>query len=400
MQLDAGGIAKGFAADRALRVLVALGVPRAIVAAGGDIAIGDPPPDRSGWEIALAGLDNAPAPGSPLSLSHAGVSTSGDAEQWVEIGGVRYSHILDPRTGQPITGRSSVTVVAGNATTSDMLATAVDVLGPEAGRRLVDGWAGASALIGTRDGAARRPLGDIAEISMRRMLALTMLAAAAVGVATRADTPNTLTAQEKADGWVLLFDGSTTAGWHGYNQTTMPEGWAVKDGALTRVGKATDIASDKEYASFDFKFDWKIAQGGNSGVMYHVVESPNYKSSYFTGPEYQLLDNLRHPDAKAGKDGNRTAGSDYDLYPPSADVTKPAGEWNESRIVIKGSHVEHWMNGKKLLEYELWSDAWKAQVAASKFKAWPDYGLAKSGHIVLQEHEAEVAFRNIKIKVL
>ncbi len=235
---------------------------------------------------------------------------------------------------------------------------------------------------------------------MRRMLALTMLAAAAVGVATRADTPNTLTAQEKADGWVLLFDGSTTAGWHGYNQTTMPDGWAVKDGALTRVGKTTDIASDKEYASFDFKFDWKIAQGGNSGVMYHVVESPNYKSSYFTGPEYQLLDNLRHPDAKAGKDGNRTAGSDYDLYPPSVNVTKPAGEWNESRIVIKGSHVEHWMNGKKLLEYELWSDAWKAQVAASKFKAWPDYGLAKSGHIVLQEHEAEVAFRNIKIKVL
>ena len=154
MQLDAGGIAKGFAADRALRVLVALGVPRAIVAAGGDIAIGDPPPDRSGWDIALAGLDNAPAPGSPLTLSHAGVSTSGDAEQWVEIGGVRYSHILDPRTGQPITGRSSVTVVAGNATTSDMLATAVDVLGPESGRRLVDGWAGASALIGTRDGAA------------------------------------------------------------------------------------------------------------------------------------------------------------------------------------------------------------------------------------------------------
>jgi thiamine biosynthesis lipoprotein len=150
MQLDAGGIAKGYAADQALRALVALGMPQAIVAAGGDIA--DPPPDRPGWDIALAGLDNAPAPPSPLTLSHAGVSTSGDAEQWVEIGGVRYSHILDPRTGRPVTGRSSVTVVAANATTSDMLATAVDVLGPEAGRGLVDGWAGASALIGTRDG--------------------------------------------------------------------------------------------------------------------------------------------------------------------------------------------------------------------------------------------------------
>jgi thiamine biosynthesis lipoprotein len=153
MQLDAGGIAKGFAADRALRVLATLGVPRAIVAAGGDIAIGDRPPDRPGWEIALAGFGDKAAPGSPLTLEHAGVSTSGDAEQWVEIGGVRYSHILDPRTGRPLTGRSSVTVVAANATTSDMLATAVDVLGPDAGRRLVDGWAGASALIGTRDDA-------------------------------------------------------------------------------------------------------------------------------------------------------------------------------------------------------------------------------------------------------
>jgi thiamine biosynthesis lipoprotein len=151
MQLDAGGIAKGFAADQALNVLAASGVSRAIVAAGGDIAIGDPPPDRAGWEIALAGFDDAAAPGSPLTLAHAGVSTSGDAEQWVEVDGVRYSHILDPRTGRPLTGRSSVTVVAGNATTSDMLATAVDVLGPDAGRRLVDGWAGASALIGTRD---------------------------------------------------------------------------------------------------------------------------------------------------------------------------------------------------------------------------------------------------------
>jgi FAD:protein FMN transferase len=152
MQLDAGGIAKGYAANNALEVLAALRCPRALVAAGGDIAIGDPPPGRLGWEIALAGLDAArTAPSSPLTLAHAGVSTSGDAEQWVEIAGVRYSHILDPRTGRPLTGHSSVTVIAGDATTSDMLATAVDVLGPDEGRRLVDGWAGASVLIGTRD---------------------------------------------------------------------------------------------------------------------------------------------------------------------------------------------------------------------------------------------------------
>jgi hypothetical protein len=235
---------------------------------------------------------------------------------------------------------------------------------------------------------------------MRRTLAVTALVAAVAIVTPRAEAPNVLTAKEKADGWVLLFDGITTKGWHGYNQASMPEGWAVKDAALTRVGKTTDISSDKEYSNFDFRFDWKIAEGGNSGVMYHVVESPKYKASFFTGPEYQLLDNLRHPDAKAGKNGNRSAGSDYDLYPPVADVTKPAGQWNESRIVIAGSHVEHWMNGKKLLEYELWTDAWKADVAASKFKAWPDYGLAKRGHLVLQEHEAEIAFRNLKIKEL
>jgi thiamine biosynthesis lipoprotein len=151
MQLDAGGIAKGFAADQALTLLTRAGCRRALVAAGGDIAVGDPPPDRSGWEIALAGLSgDAAAPSSPLTLSHAGVSTSGDAEQWVEIGGVRYSHILDPRTGRPVRGHSSVTVVASDATTSDMLATAVSVLGPNAGRRLVDGWRGASALIGVR----------------------------------------------------------------------------------------------------------------------------------------------------------------------------------------------------------------------------------------------------------
>ena len=234
----------------------------------------------------------------------------------------------------------------------------------------------------------------------RTMLAAFIAAFVAAAPLGAADAMNTLTDKEKADGWKLLFDGQTTKGWHGYNQTSVPEGWAVKDGALTRVAKTTDIVSDEEFENFALQFDWKLAQNGNSGVFYHVIESPKYKEVYFTGPEYQLLDNLRHPDAKAGKDGNRTAGSDYDLYPPSADVTKPAGEWNESRIVIKGSHVEHWMNGKKLLEYELWSDAWKAQVAASKFKAWSDYGLAKSGHIVLQEHEAEVAFRNLKIKVL
>jgi FAD:protein FMN transferase len=151
MKLDAGGIAKGYAADAALLVLTAMGCSRALVAAGGDLAIGDPPPGRKGWTVALEGLiPDHLAPGSPIVVSRCGVSTSGDEEQWVEIGGVRYSHILDPRTGMGLTGHSSVTVLAADATTSDMLATAVSVLGPERGRALVDGWAGASALIGER----------------------------------------------------------------------------------------------------------------------------------------------------------------------------------------------------------------------------------------------------------
>jgi thiamine biosynthesis lipoprotein len=151
MQLDAGGIAKGYAADAALIVLRTSGYGMALVAAGGDLAIGDPPPGRRGWTVTLEGLiPDHPAPGSPIVVSRCGVSTSGDEEQWVEIGGVRYSHILDPRTGMGLTGRSSVTVVASDATTSDMLATAVSVLGPVKGRQLVDGWAGARALIGER----------------------------------------------------------------------------------------------------------------------------------------------------------------------------------------------------------------------------------------------------------
>lgn len=149
MQLDAGGIAKGYAADAALAVLQRHGIRRALVAAGGDIRVGDPPPDAPGWEIVLAGLDpERAAPGSPLTLVDRGVSTSGDAEQWVEIDGRRYSHIVDPRTGIGLTGRRSVTVVAANAMTSDMLATAVTVLGPREGIALVDSHPDAAALVG------------------------------------------------------------------------------------------------------------------------------------------------------------------------------------------------------------------------------------------------------------
>jgi FAD:protein FMN transferase len=151
IRLDAGGIAKGYAADRALAEIAAMGLPNALVAAGGDLAIGQPPPGRAGWEVTLAGLDaDRAAPASPIVAARCGISTSGDAEQWVEIGGVRYSHIIDPRTGTALTGRRSVSVIAGDATSSDMLATALSVLGPDEGARVIAHYRRAAALVGTR----------------------------------------------------------------------------------------------------------------------------------------------------------------------------------------------------------------------------------------------------------
>jgi thiamine biosynthesis lipoprotein len=150
IRLDAGGIAKGYAADRALEEIAATGLSQALVAAGGDLALGQPPPGRAGWDVTLAGLDaDSSAPGSPVVLARCGVSTSGDAEQWVEIGGMRYSHIIDPRTGTALTGRRSVSVIARDATSSDMLATALSVLGPDEGARVIARYRHAAALVGT-----------------------------------------------------------------------------------------------------------------------------------------------------------------------------------------------------------------------------------------------------------
>jgi hypothetical protein len=232
----------------------------------------------------------------------------------------------------------------------------------------------------------------------RTVLLVIMAAMAGIGALQAADQPNTLTDKEKEDGWKLLFDGETTAGWHGYNRKGFPEGWAVQDGALTRVSPTVDLVTDEEYASFDLQFDWKIAPNGNSGLFFHVVESPKFKETYFTGPEFQLLDNAGHPDGKNGPD--RWAAANYALHAPSQNTAHPPGEWNRSRLVVNNGHVEHWLNGVKVVDYELWSDDWKARLAKSKFTKWPDYGMAKAGRIALQEHGNEVAFRNIKIKVL
>jgi hypothetical protein len=212
-----------------------------------------------------------------------------------------------------------------------------------------------------------------------------------------ATADNTLTAKEKADGWKLLFDGKTTTGWRVYQKQGTPEGWKAVDGVLTRVDKEGDLITADQYENFELTIDWKIPEGANSGIFFHGVEKDG-APIYYSAPEYQLLDDDKHPDGKNGP--THQCGANYDLIAPSKKLCKPVGEWNTTRIVVHGPHVEHWLNGEKIVEYELWSDAWKELVAKSKFAKWPDYGIAKKGYIGLQEHGFKVEFKNIKVKVL
>ena len=207
---------------------------------------------------------------------------------------------------------------------------------------------------------------------------------------------NTLTNQEKKDGWRLLFDGQSTTGWRGYKSQSMPAGWMVMDGTLMKEHPTGDILSADQFGNFELAWDWKIAKGGNAGLFYRGTEE--YDHVYWSGPEYQLLDDANAPD---GKDRLTSAASAYALYAATAGVVKPADEWNSTRIVVNGAHVEHWLNGQKVVDYQLWSPDWKAKVAASKFKDWPNYGLAKRGHIAIQgDHNGALAIRNIRIREL
>ena len=196
-------------------------------------------------------------------------------------------------------------------------------------------------------------------------------------------------------GMQSLFDGKTTHGWRGYKQTSCPAGWQVVDGALTRVGEGGDLVSMEQYQDFEFDFEWKIGPGGNSGLMFHVTEDHDYP--WETGPEFQILDNAGHVD---GKEPRTSAGSNYAMHAPSADVTRPAGQWNQARLVVDGAHVEHWLNGTMVVSYELWSDDWQRLVEGSKWKERPDYGRRPSGHLALQDHGDSVAFRAMRIRRL
>ncbi len=229
-----------------------------------------------------------------------------------------------------------------------------------------------------------------------KLLAPLVLALPFLVAPLAAQAPNTLTAQEKAEGWRLLFDGRTTTGWRGYRKQGIPAGWQARDGALTRVASAGDIVTTGKYESFDLTWDWKIAPGGNSGVMYHVTEELN--EPYETGPEYQILDDQRfRPD---GLSLLTSAGACYALYPIPRHLAKPAGQWNHSRLLVDHGHVTHWLNGVKAAEYTLGSPDWDRRVTASKFKEWPQFGKAATGFIDLQDHGSEVAYRNLKIREL
>lgn len=203
-------------------------------------------------------------------------------------------------------------------------------------------------------------------------------------------------------GWELLFDGESIEAWQGYHSDDIPAKWVVDEGAIhfnpDQDGAGGDIITREEYDDYELAFEWKIAECGNSGVIYRADDAEQYDSPWMTGPEFQILDDVCHPDAANGED--RVAGSNYDMHGPSEDVVRPAGEWNEARILVDSAHVEHWLNGTKIVEYELWSDEWEESVANSKWTDHPDYGTPRQGHIALQDHGDPVWFRNLRIRRL
>ena len=204
-----------------------------------------------------------------------------------------------------------------------------------------------------------------------------------------------LTAEEKAAGWKLLFDGQSLAGWRSYKSETPPTGWRAVNGELVRDGEGGDLMTAEQFDDFELRFEWKVTANGNSGIIYRIATTEEFP--WQTGPEYQILHNQGHRDGKAPI---TSAGSNYAVNPPTKDLTRPVGEWNEGRIVARGNRVEHWLNGEKVVEYEINSADWLERVKASKFAKLANYGRIKRGYIALQDHGDVVSYRNIKIRTL
>ncbi|CAN5837022.1 DUF1080 domain-containing protein [soil metagenome] len=220
---------------------------------------------------------------------------------------------------------------------------------------------------------------------------------------------NQLTEREKAEGWRLLWDGQSTAGWRGAKLSSFPQkGWAIEDGVL-RVQNAQgkeachggDIVTEKTFANFELEVDFMLTEGANSGIKYFVDPALNQGEGSAIGCEFQLLDDKKHPDAKQGIKGNRTLGSLYDLIPAPEDKRfNGINNWNRARIVVNGNKVEHWLNNIKTVEYERGTQMWRALVAGSKYSKWPNFGEVAEGNILLQDHGDEVSFANMKIREL
>ncbi|MEO8766583.1 MAG: DUF1080 domain-containing protein [Ginsengibacter sp.] len=205
-------------------------------------------------------------------------------------------------------------------------------------------------------------------------------------------------------GWTGLFDGKSLNGWHGFNKTGPVNNWIVKDeslvclGAISGVDYGGDLVTNGTYENFGLKWDWKLDPGSNSGLMYHVTEGKKFKAPYETGPEFQLMDDAAY-DGRA--DSNQKSGADYGMYAPNSNkVLKPVGEWNHGKLIFNYGHVEHWLNGKKIVKFYQQSEDWKGRKESGKWKTFPYYGNAKSGKICLQDHGHKAYFKNIIIKEL
>lgn len=232
---------------------------------------------------------------------------------------------------------------------------------------------------------------------MKHFIILTLLMA----VLWNAEAQNKLTPAEQKAGWKLLFDGKTSAGWKIFNSTSNGSAWKVSNGELyldrsTKEGRG-DLITEAEYENYELNFEWNIAECGNSGLLFNVIEDTAYSAVYLTGPEMQILDNTCHPDAKIIK---HRAGDLYDLISCSTETVKTTGQWNQVRLISNKGNYQFWLNGKNVVNFKMHDAAWDEMIKNSKFSSMPDFGKATKGHLALQDHGDKVSFKNIKIKEL
>ena len=228
------------------------------------------------------------------------------------------------------------------------------------------------------------------------LLVALAFSASTVSCKSASNSESAAAAAPEAGEWRSLLTATNADAWRGYKMTALPTGWSVADGVLSKTKNTEDIITKEEFADFEFEMDWKLAKGGNSGLFYRSSEE--FERVYWSAVEYQLLDDGNAPD---GRNRLTSAAAAYGLYAAPVGIVKPFGEWNRTRIVVKGAHVEHWLNGVNVVNMELWSPDWEAKVAASKFKTWTKYGRAKTGHIAIQgDHNGELTLRNMRIRTL